>query len=273
MVGYYLHAERTHVHCIQTLHALGVSTSCVQIRRCEKANSAASLIAIRQRVKTEPFLLSWDNINRLVRISHENLHSKSFMINWTSAAIIFLKDIDMNYLGGKSGLPIEWVGEDKLRKRLRGIDFMLDQEALEYHGPMCRASIGNVLYKYFRRQVTEKRIYQGQLIQWWPEVVPQKRVLKVERSDAHVLPTMELNEGTIDGTIQVMEEVLKVLEIQEAQLKGCRILCSGDQLSTKLLRTSRFLRNEEEQGKDLNWTLPILGLFHLRMAILHMILR
>ena len=277
MLGYYLNVEGTHKNCNETLHALGISASYSYIRESQKSNAKALIEELQERVKKECFMISWDNINRLVKVSHETLNNKSHMINWTSGSIIFLKSPGQQNEGfaveqPMRVIPRNWVNE-KPRSHLYGSALMLDQEAVNYYIPMCKGSISSVILKYFRQEAMLERKLPERY-KWKPTTLPEVYVIPPRKCDAYILKTMELNEGTIDGTIQVMDEIVrKQLKLDDDALAGRRILCSGDQLSTKLLRVSRFLRNEEREGNNLNWAVAIIGLFHWRMSVLHMILR
>ncbi|KAF8451275.1 hypothetical protein BGX38DRAFT_1269533 [Terfezia claveryi] len=91
LMGYYLHAEGTSRNCMETLCAMGLSTSYSNVRQSEIANSEAVIAQLIERVQKEPFMIIWDNINRLIRVTHEYLHNKGHMINWTTASIVFLQ--------------------------------------------------------------------------------------------------------------------------------------------------------------------------------------
>lgn len=286
VMGQYLHAHNTHREVIETVQALGLSTGYHAIIYAEKYRAQAQLLAVRKRVKTEPFMISWDNINRLVTVSHELLHNKKHMINWTTVAIIFLKD------AGDSGtplpigstLPSAWVNEGD-RSGLTGIDFMISEKARKYHEPMCKRIIGEVIQKYMGEAANTKRVVvvpeeeggdgslrQEKECEWFlPEMDPI-HAMDPTMTDAFTLKTLELNEGTIEGTGLVMDAIMKELDLQGDDLDG-KIPCSGDQLSTSFLRVVRFLRNEEGPGRNLDWAVPVIGLFHLRMSILHLIMK
>lgn len=146
IVGYYLHAEGVHRGCIETCHSMGVSVSYPFIRLSEFANAEAAMKVALDHInkKKQPFLILWDNINRMVRVMMERLHSKCHMQNWTTVAIIFLDNSGVDLIG--PGFPAEWINLN-IRNSLVGKDFMLDENAIKSWPQNCKASIGKVLVK------------------------------------------------------------------------------------------------------------------------------
>lgn len=293
IMGYWLHVENAHKNSIEVLHALGLTTSYPHIRRTEIVISEKSMSAALTRVKEEPFILTWDNINRKIRVREEVLHSKEYMISWTVGGIIFMKTDGIESgddvpqilqlrlpdvaLPRAPTIPAAWVNE-KPRLTLTGKDFMLSEGAKMYHALVFQQSIGKILYANFRNQAGRKRVVDrvegGVVVQkkvkWRPDIIPRIFQVPVRRIDAQVLPTLEADEATIEGTIEIMNEYIRA-KLGLGDLGDGKIICSGDQLSVKLLRTARFLTNEEGVGSSLNWAVTVMGLFHLRMAILRMI--
>lgn len=268
VLGFYLNAEGAGKECIRTLHGLGLSSSYNHIRLCEISNAKSSLDLVTEKVRERPFMISWDNINRLIKVSRELVHSKNHMVNWTTMSVILLEgDLPATF-----AVPAGWVNE-RSREYLTGRHFMLSTEAVEYYPAMFKKSISELILKYFRRQATGERVIGGVRLKWKGYLMKEYHPLALRKSDLHVLKTMPLNEGTLDDTIELFRRIGEQIGLQLEELDKRRVLCSGDQLSTKLLRASRFLTNEEDKDMNLDWTLPVIGLFHLRMSILHMILR
>lgn len=269
VLGFYLNAEGVGKECIRTLSGLGLSSSYNHIRLCEVSNAKSCLELVAVKVRERPFMISWDNINRLIRVSRELVHSKNHMVNWTTMAVILLE----GDLPASCAVLAEWVNE-RNRENLTGRHFMLSAEAVEYYPAMFKKSVSDLVLKYFRRQATGERVVVGEeRLKWKGYLMRGYHPLALRKSDLHVLKTMPLNAGTLDDTIELFRRIGEQIGLKLEELDKRRVLCSGDQLSTKLLRASRFLTNEEEMDNNLNWTLPVIGLFHLRMSILHMILR
>lgn len=92
MIGFYLHGENVYWAYTQSLHRWGLSKSYPHIIGCNKINAQRALAVIWGRVKTEAYILLWDNINRLIKVVPKWLHNKNYIVNWTSICIICLKD-------------------------------------------------------------------------------------------------------------------------------------------------------------------------------------
>ena len=185
VVGYYLHAEGVHRGCIETCHSAGISVSYPFIRRCEIANAEASMKIALHRINTkkQPFLISWDNINRMMRVAMERMHSKSHMENWTTVAIIFLDDTGVDLMG--PGFPVEWINME-IRNSLTGWDFVLDEDAIKSWPQNCKASIGKVLVKWFHNIPQKKRVVDGVHREWEPAKAVERYPLKLKKTDAQV---------------------------------------------------------------------------------------
>ncbi|RPB24910.1 hypothetical protein L211DRAFT_848285 [Terfezia boudieri ATCC MYA-4762] len=150
IMGYWLYVENTHKNSMEVLYALGIATSYPHVHRTEMVISENAMSDTLIRVKEEPFLLTWDNINRKMRVREEVLYSKEYMISWTTGGIIFLKADSIQggdteevppvlqlhlpdiVLPRSPTIPKGWVNE-KLRSILTGKDFMLSKEAIAYH--------------------------------------------------------------------------------------------------------------------------------------------
>lgn len=273
IIGYYLHAEGAHRGCIETLHSMGISVSYSFIRRAEIANAEASMRVVLQRINQnkEPFLISWDNVNRMIRVMLERVHSKPYMENWTTVAIIFLDRSGVDLIG--PGFPAGWVNLE-IRNTLSGVHFMLDEDSINSWPQNCKASIGKVLARWFGSILKKKRSVDGVVQEWKPENAVERQPLKLKKTYAQVLHTLSENEGTTKGTSNVFRQIIeKQLKIDPQLLVGKKILGSADQLSLKLMRIAQFIMDEEAPGKNMDFVEGMIGLFHLRLAVMHMIMR
>ena len=93
-------------------------------------------------------------------------------------------------------------------------------------------------------------------------------------TEEQVLHTISENEGTTKGTSNVFRQLMEnQLKIDPELLRGKKIFGSGDQLSMKLMRIAQFILDEEAPGKNMDYLEGMIGLFHLRLAVMHMIMR
>ncbi|KDN46746.1 hypothetical protein RSAG8_04126, partial [Rhizoctonia solani AG-8 WAC10335] len=82
-------------------------------------------------------------------------------------------------------------------------------------------------------------------------------------------PTMELDEATIKGNIEICKEIFKELgfDTTAPEFLDFVHLIAGDQLTISRLRSIAKNRIGHESGyESFEWLTPIIGLFHLKMA-------
>ena len=107
----------------------------------------------------------------------------------------------------------------------------------------------------------------------WPEFPAVKR-LQAQKTVHYSLGPMLYNEGTIDGTYKVIENVFleQLGDNDDTDLNGLLQLVYGDQKTVSLLHAVKKERVESSRLFDsFSWLLPIPGLFHWRMNYLDMI--
>ena len=110
--------------------------------------------------------------------------------------------------------------------------------------------------------------------EWKPMKAVEHHQLTLRKTDAQVLHTVSENEGTTKGTSNVFQPIMeKQLKIDPQALCGKKILGSRDQLSLKLMRIAQFIMDEEVPGKNMDYMEGMIRLFHLRLAVMHMIMR
>jgi uncharacterized protein DUF6589 len=107
----------------------------------------------------------------------------------------------------------------------------------------------------------------------WPEF-PTVNRLQTQKTVDYSLSPMLYNEGTLEGTYKVIENVFleQLGDKSDTDFDGLLQLVYGDQKTVSLLNTVKKQRKEAIRIFDrFNWLLPIPGLFHWRMNYLDMI--
>ncbi|KAA8893175.1 hypothetical protein FN846DRAFT_896208 [Sphaerosporella brunnea] len=84
---------------------------------------------------------------------------------------------------------------------------------------------------------------------------------------------MDIDESSIDVTTAVIEKMSKELEIPLSAFRNRVILSTGDQLTTKNIRSAQELRVRDMQEKRMEFVYPIAGCLHILMAIVDGIFR
>ena len=100
-------------------------------------------------------------------------------------------------------------------------------------------------------------------------------VLEIRTTELYPLPSMEIDESSIKGCIEVNETIAKELEIPASSdtVPEYVRLQGGDQLTNSRNRSIQLIRLGHEVGINA-WRhiVPIIGLFHVKMADAHGIL-
>lgn len=108
----------------------------------------------------------------------------------------------------------------------------------------------------------------------WPDMPVVERI-PLERTEAYTISPILENEGTISGTIKVIDDIFKQqLEVKPDDFDGSDVLrlAFGDQKTMSLVRTVQKERNEEQGTYETyNWLLPIPGLFHWLLNFVSML--
>ncbi|KAJ7061082.1 hypothetical protein C8F01DRAFT_1288251 [Mycena amicta] len=99
---------------------------------------------------------------------------------------------------------------------------------------------------------------------------PTDLAIPVHKTEQFPLPAMEIDESTIDGTIQVIETILRTLKLDtpEALERHGVVFSAGDLLSLELLlKASGSRRESKDMPENLGMFMKgSLGLFHAKMA-------
>lgn len=117
------------------------------------------------------------------------------------------------------------------------------------------------------------RIGKGTQLEGWPQM-PKLDILSPEKTEQHAFGPIPANEGTLDGTYQVLDNIfLKQLKLDdEEDFDGRLQLIYGDQKTVSLLRSIQKEQRDSMRCYDRrDWYLPIPGLFHWRMNLVDLI--
>lgn len=107
---------------------------------------------------------------------------------------------------------------------------------------------------------------------------PENKRLKYNRSDPIFVGAVDQDEGSIDGTYGVHQEIFRELagfnERQDNRFSKRLHLVIGDQKTTSFIRNIQASQREASYPYDRKeWLLPVPALFHIEMNLLHTITR
>ncbi|KAF8174074.1 hypothetical protein BJ912DRAFT_858960 [Pholiota molesta] len=215
----------------------------------------------RNIASTGLFITVYDNINMMIRVAEQVLGRKNAQENGTCATVIplynaKLEDIETRHLdnGIMNAPPLKL--ENLL---LTENESHLMEDALVH-------TILSVIVHYGGESL--KR-WKGDLVTNAPR---SREAIAVHKSSLHPLPSMEIDENTIKGNIEIIEAInteLKLANDDPERGKHLQII-AGDQLTIARQRAITGIRLGHEVGLGMwkNFVL-VTGLFHTKIADTH----
>ncbi|KAF7375236.1 hypothetical protein MSAN_00410200 [Mycena sanguinolenta] len=205
--------------------------------------------------------LVYDNLNLMNRIAEQVLGRKSAQENGTCATLIPLHKAKLEHL----------LTSELDKSILAARPLTVDDIALD--AAETQTFIENMVHTILR--IIVKHGGDG-FAKWQKELDESQPVspdtIEVHKTPIHPLPTMEIDESTITGNVEVIEEMAKVLGLRTDEadyLKYIQII-AGDQLTIARQRSILNVRLGHESGAH-SWRHIVLmpGLFHAKIADCH----
>ena len=197
------------------------------------------LLEIVGLVSQRAFMIIWDNLNIAFWVGEQRKASKDHFDNGTTATLIPLYDVEFGGLPLDLKPPrdnrhpvIDFNHEDMLPSRQQVQE--LEEEQL-WH-------IEDILFDAFPalRDRFKDKI----------KPVPDILSIPVHQTEQFPLPTMHIDESSLEGTLQVLNEIItKTLKLSgDGLVAHGIILCAGDQLTMSLLDKVRWSFNQHQQN-------------------------
>ncbi|KAJ7061273.1 hypothetical protein C8F01DRAFT_1210307 [Mycena amicta] len=242
------------------LHHAGLCLSYTHTIAQTKTLTTERLQHMLHVVRTSVVMIIWDNLNIAFRVGQERTDSRDHFDNGTTATMIPL-------FGVKPGdLPLSLLSP--LKTATPNLEFRLDLDYLPTP-TACKAlqdahiwHLEDILLTQFP-ELRDK--FQSVLTP-----PPTDIAIPVHKTEQFPLPAMEIDESTIDGTIQVVDTIMRTLKLDtpEALEKHGVVFGAGDLLSLELLlKASGSRRESKDMVENLStYVKGSLGLFHAKMA-------
>ncbi|KAJ7157684.1 hypothetical protein C8R43DRAFT_1096056 [Mycena crocata] len=208
--------------------------------------------------------LVYDNVNLMNRIAEQILGRKSAQENGTCATLIPLHKAKLGDLLtsklDKSILAARPLTVDDISLNATDTAFFIE----------------NMVHTILRTIV----LHGGEGFEKWKADVDAAQpvsadVIEVHKTPLHPLPTMEIDESSITGNVEVIEEIMRVLGFKpdDAEYAKYVQIIAGDQLTIARQRSILNVRLGHESGPHA-WRHTVLmpGLFHAKIADCHGVL-
>jgi hypothetical protein len=287
MLGVWSQAIHMPKRAVNVLNRCGIMVSYDTTRKALTAIAKHDRDMVMAKVEAGvPFGIFWDNLVRMEHKQEETIMNKKSLEQNTSAYIHFLQipepspqadeSIQSTYQNIKRALqespgvclPRSLLFKEEATPRSIDKTQFLADDPLAFHLPLiARLRIGETLEKMLGRMALAVYKLNGKSLEL-PKL-PQTDdyvFLSPERTDMHCLPTMELDETTIDGTAMVMAEIMEYCGVTQEELLNRSVFATGDQLSNARARALKDLRIRDDVVERFEWAATKPGILHVSMA-------
>ncbi|KAK3811650.1 MAG: hypothetical protein J3R72DRAFT_530181 [Linnemannia gamsii] len=252
MMGIYLHATGCLKRVVEMLAKAHFCTSYDATLSAVKSLTQDALALVRKFVQERDWFLVYDNINIFNKKADQRGNNTDTMENGTTATVIGGIGLGDN---GDDRKP------DKPLARLTIDDFKYDNEHRK-----------KVLL-HFIFSVLQRRHPACPSITVPP--VSEIKKLIVEKSIHFPLPAMKIEQSSVEGYLEILHTVMQIsLQLSPEYFNGKYILVAGDNLTVVRINSIQTLMKSENTAYNrMQWAIPVVQLFHLRMNLCSLILR
>ncbi|KAK7029753.1 hypothetical protein R3P38DRAFT_3188615 [Favolaschia claudopus] len=224
----------------------------------------ACMDTTRALAKSNLSLLTYDNINLMNRIAEQILGRKNAQENGTCATLIALHKAERKDL-----LTATLDTSIRNARPLTLDDIILDETESTF-------LTKNMVHTILRIIV----LHGGEGFQRWQDDLDASQpvsddVIDVHQTALHPLPAMEIDESSITGNVEVIEEIMRTLDLNTDDPEYGKYvqIIAGDQLTIARQRSILNVRLGHESGAH-SWRHIVLmpGLFHAKIADCHGVL-
>ncbi|KAG0010826.1 hypothetical protein BGZ81_002531, partial [Podila clonocystis] len=252
--GLYFYAQGASKSLVDVLQKAGVCNGFNWIMESLDHMSEAHLAKVQAIVKEEkrPFMIVYDNINMAFRRYNQRMTNQDSFENGATATVILTSEMP----------SVERMPDPT--RHLRASDLFPTTVQSEHLKDT---------FRYHLTEVLQKRLAN---LPRNPFPVPVKRKLNVERTEAYPLPSMHIDQSTVEGNRDILDEIMKSLELNPDLWFDdlTRMVIAGDQLTLARIRSIAKLRWDEKKAYyRVEWAVPVLQLFHLQMVLASAILK
>ncbi|KAF9980256.1 hypothetical protein BGZ65_005350 [Modicella reniformis] len=252
IMGLYLHSSGTESEVIDVLSHAGISVSTSSILRALKQLTKDALDRVKEVVRTRAWLLVYDNINLAKRKYNQRIGNEDSFENGTTATIIVNERLH----------SIKKVRHQYDRLRIE--DIIPDRDDEKHFLSVCRFHLVDVLK---RRRMAFKNCSIK---------IPAKHILPAAKTQMHPLPSMHIDQSSVEGNLQILYHVMKhQLKLEPEWFEDdTAVLVVGDHMTVSRLRSIMELREQDiPHFENMEWVVPVMQLFHLQMAFSNLIIR
>lgn len=218
---------------------------------------------LAERTQKERFFISYDNLNFYKHVRDQRSHNRAHQVNYTAGYVLFMNQ--------DTHLPASSV-DHTMALNVEGSELLPYSELEEYSIQSAEYNIGKTLQRYCRNSMDFQK---GELGPRYSIISPPLSEVRANQSCANYMtfPTLDHDEASIDGTIAVLKELTKLLNLKASDIEGSRIMLNGDYLTVRNVVQAIYRRHEHREAiHNFSYFEPVAGLFHLQMNALKMLM-
>lgn len=229
-----------------------------------RATAKTAMKVLAERTHNQRFFISYDNLNFYKHVRDQRSHNRAHQVNYTAGYILFMN--------GDKHRPVASIDHASCLD-VTSNDLLPNKESEEYNTQAAEFNIGKTLKQYCHNAMACQKDRNGSAIYtlFNPPLISLRAC--EERADYMTFPTLDNDEASIDGTIGVLKEILKLLDLKPLDVEGKMIMLNGDYLTVRNVTRTIFRRQEHSQTiHNFSCFEPIAGLFHLQMNAMKMLM-
>ncbi|RPA76124.1 hypothetical protein BJ508DRAFT_331407 [Ascobolus immersus RN42] len=262
--GYYLNAANCPKRLRAVMARFGFCMTYESTIRVVRHISLCVKDIYMEMVQNELFIEIWDNLNQMYRVKSRTITYQEHLSNETQPYLLFVSDRTESSDWRKEPLTNENIRRERaLDMEIADLEpnFDLLRHASFVHGCNILMESSKPLAALMAKDSlpSHVRIHQ----------------IPVRPAVAFPLPTLRLNEGRIDETIKVIQEIGKEIRMEGPvyEEKDMIQLTGGDFATVRNTNKAAFQRADATTvAESLSFVEPTIEMFHFTMFVLTMIL-
>lgn len=275
MLGLAAHALHVPKRAMSLFGRLGLTVSYSTLLRLLKKCAEESMGEIRRRVQSgEAYGIVYDNLVFTKRVAAESLLNRENLEKMTVNAMYFLRmpagvpqgslELRAGLYNALPGLPRDLCFLSEPRE-MSVLDILGLAGAATYWAKELESQVLGVLRSYF---ATEMKREDG--IGAKPRT--SYRRIPVHRSEFSVLPTLDIDPGTLPGNIEVISEIDSMLGLKGGDLVNRLVTWNGDLFTTAMQNSAKQMRSRDLPEHQLQHVDPWPAYLHAQFAMVSGIL-
>ncbi|KAG9086684.1 hypothetical protein FS749_003452 [Ceratobasidium sp. UAMH 11750] len=215
------------------------------------------------------FLLVFDNVNKFQLARNQTVATKNHMKNGTAATAIAVEDAEPGAFDPKP----YWERIQAQARESLTVGQLLDDIDPNHLAAVGTGMVMRTLLAYipalaarFRSELEERfKSLEGYA----------KHRLRLRKSTTMPMATSAIDEATAAGVSDILHDLVSTqMGMQPSWFERLLIMICGDQLTVDRLRkVIRYRATEDSTYESRSWALPIIQIWHMKLAYLHSIFK